>query len=284
MSEHTTEDIRNIALLGHAGAGKTTLVESLLHAAGVLNAPGQVEKGSTVSDSDALERKHRHSLRASLIGFEHDGRHINLIDAPGYPDFVGHALGALPAVDTAALVVNAQVGIQTMTRRFEQWTSERRQCRMIIVNQIDAAAGGLEDLLARIRETFGKECMAINLPAGNATTVVDCFFKPSGQSDFWSVEAAHTAVIDQTVEAVGGEFQQALGLAPVLGRDEPDELLGALRAAQGPESGAGAAGHDQGVSHGGDYIGRGRMVINRQSRPARQGRGDQGLWVGVVAQ
>jgi len=200
MSEHTTEDIRNIALLGHAGAGKTTLVESLLHAAGVLNAPGQVEKGSTVSDSDALERKHRHSLRASLIGFEHDGRHINLIDAPGYPDFVGHALGALPAVDTAALVVNAQVGIQTMTRRFEQWTSERRQCRMIIVNQIDAAAGGLEDLLARIRETFGKECMAINLPAGNATTVVDCFFKPSGQSDFWSVEAAHTAVIDQTVE------------------------------------------------------------------------------------
>lgn len=200
MSDYNIEDIRNIALLGHAGSGKTTLVESLLHAAGAVQSPATVEKGGTVSDDDVLERRHQHSLRSSLVSFEHDGCHINLIDTPGYSDFVGHALGILPAVETAAVVVNAQSGIQTMTRRFEQWTSERKQCRMIIVNHIDAEGVNLDGLLTQIRETFGNECMAINLPSENATRVVDCFFTPSGDADFWSVDEAHTAVIDQTVE------------------------------------------------------------------------------------
>ena len=200
MSDYTIEDIRNIALLGHAGSGKTTLVEALLHAAGAIPSIGEVEKGNTVSDDDTLERKHHHSLRSSLISLDHGGCHINLVDTPGYPDFVGNALGALPAVETAAIVINAQAGIQTMTRRFEQWISDRKRCRMIVINDIDAEGVDLEGLLARIRETFGNECMALNLPADNATRVVDCFFTPSGKSDFWSVEEAHTAVIDQTVE------------------------------------------------------------------------------------
>lgn len=200
MSEYEIEDIRNIALLGHAGSGKTTLVESLLHTAGVVQSPATVEKGGTVSDDDVLERRHQHSLRSSLVSLEHDGCHTNLIDTPGYSDFVGHALGVLPAVETAAIVINAQSGIQTMTRRFEQWTSERKQCRMIIINHIDAEGVNLDRLLTQIRETFGNECMAINLPSENATRVVDCFFTPSGDADFWSVDEAHTAVIDQTVE------------------------------------------------------------------------------------
>lgn len=210
MSGYTIEDIRNIALLGHAGAGKTTLVEALLHAAGVVQSPGTVEKGGTISDDDVLERKHHHSLRSSLVSLDHEGCHINLIDTPGYPDFVGHALGALPAAETAAIVINAQSGIQTMTRRFEQWTSERKQCRMIIVNHIDAEDVDLDGLLGKIRETFGDECMAINLPAENATKVVDCFFTPSGDADFWSVDEAHTAVIDQTVEVDEALMEQYL--------------------------------------------------------------------------
>ena len=210
MSGYSIEDIRNIALLGHAGSGKTTLTESLLNAVGATQAAGTVEKGTTVSDDDVLERKHHHSLRSSLVGIEHNGCHINVIDTPGYPDFVGHALGALPAVETAALVINAQAGIQTMTRRFEQWTSERKQCRMIIINHIDAEGVELEGLLAQIREMFGDECMAINLPAENATKVVDCFFTPSGEADFWSVEEAHTAVIDQTVEVDDELMEQYL--------------------------------------------------------------------------
>ena len=100
MSEYTTHDIRNVALVGHAGSGKTTLTEALLHAAGVVQHTGTVEKGNTVSDSDSLEQKHHHSLRSSVVNIDHDGCHINLIDTPGYPDFIGQALSVLPAVET----------------------------------------------------------------------------------------------------------------------------------------------------------------------------------------
>jgi elongation factor G len=200
MSEYTTHDIRNVALLGHAGSGKTTLTESLLHAAGAIQSTGTVEKGSTVSDSDPLEKKHQHSLRSSVVNMEHDGCHINLIDTPGYPDFIGQTLCVLPAVETAAIVINANTGIQTMTRRLMETVTKRKQCRMIIINHIDDDDVDLEALLNDVRENFGSECLAINLPAGGASQVVDCFFNPSGEADFSSVEDAHTAVTDQTVE------------------------------------------------------------------------------------
>ena len=87
--------IRTLALLGPSGAGKTTLAEALLHAAGALPSPGAVEKGNTVSDHDALERRMQHSLQSSLLHFEHAGLRVHLIDTPGAPDFTGQALPAL---------------------------------------------------------------------------------------------------------------------------------------------------------------------------------------------
>jgi elongation factor G len=200
MSEYTTQDIRNVALVGHAGSGKTTLTEALLYAAGAIPATGAVEKGNTISDSDPLEKKHHHSLLSSIVSMDHDGCHINLIDSPGYPDFVGQTLSVLPAVETVAVVVNAATGIQTMTRRLMEAATARKQCRMIIVNNIDGDGVDLESLLNDIRENFGSECLAINLPAGGGSQVVDCFFNPSGEADFSSVDDAHTAVTDQTVE------------------------------------------------------------------------------------
>ena len=200
MSEYTTNDIRNVALVGHAGSGKTTLTEALLHAAGAIQHTGSVEKGNTVSDSDPLEQKHHHSLRSSIVSIDHDGCHVNLIDTPGSPDFIGQTLSVLPAVETVAVVINATAGIQTMTRRLMEAATARQQCRMIIVNHIDGERIDLENLYADIRENFGTECLAINLPAEGATRVVDCFFNPTGEADFSSVDSAHTAVIDQTVE------------------------------------------------------------------------------------
>ncbi len=200
MSRYSTEDIRNVALVGHGGSGKTTLVEALLHGAGAIATEGTVEKGDTVSDFDPLEQKHQHSLRASLVSLDHGSNHINLFDTPGYPDFMGQALAVLPAVETVAVVIDAQSGIQTMARRFMDWAAQNKLCRMIIVNKIDAEDVDLEDVMNSIRETFGNECLAINLPAENATKVVDCFFNPGGESDFSSVAEAHTAVTDQTVE------------------------------------------------------------------------------------
>ena len=114
---HQTAEIRNVALTGHASAGKTTLVEQMLVTAGAIRSAGAVEKGSTVSDWDDLEKKHGHSLSSSLAGFDYQGTHINLLDTPGYPDFVGAALSVLPAVETVAVVINAQQGIQSTCRR-----------------------------------------------------------------------------------------------------------------------------------------------------------------------
>ena len=200
MVSYTTESIRNIALAGHATAGKTTLVESILHRAGKLSTPGAVEKGNTVCDFDPQEKIHQHSLDAALTNLDYQDTHINLIDTPGFPDFIGQAIAVLPAVETVAVVINAQTGIEAVTQRMMERAAERRQCRMIIVNKIDAENVDLPGLLDQIRDAFGKECLPLNLPANQGAAVVDCFFNPSGNSDFSSVAAAHSALIDQVVE------------------------------------------------------------------------------------
>ena len=200
MVSYTTESIRNIALVGHATAGKTTLVEAILHHAGKLSAPGTVEKGNTVCDFDPQEKTHQHSLDAALVNLDYQDTHINLIDTPGFPDFIGQAIAVLPAVETVAVVINAQTGIEAVTQRMMERAAVRRLCRMIVVNKIDAENVDLPGLLDQIQETFGKECLPINLPAKQGATVVDCFFNPSGDSDFSSVAAAHSALIDQVVE------------------------------------------------------------------------------------
>ena len=200
MVSYTTESIRNIALVGHATAGKTTLVEAILHHAGKLSAPGTVEKGNTVCDFDPQEKTHQHSLDAALVNLDYQDTHINLIDTPGFPDFIGQAIAVLPAVETVAVVINAQTGIEAVTQRMMERAAARRLCRMIVVNKIDAENVDLPGLLDQIQETFGKECLPINLPAKQGATVVDCFFNPSGDSDFSSAAAAHSALIDQVVE------------------------------------------------------------------------------------
>jgi elongation factor G len=125
---------------------------------------------------------------------------IHLLDTPGYPDFLGHSLPALAAVETAAIVVNAQSGIEMMTGRFMQWAARRGLDRLIIVNRIDADNVDLAGLLERIQQAFGKECLPLNLPAAKATKVSDCFFAPAGESDFSSVAEAHQRLVDQVVE------------------------------------------------------------------------------------
>jgi len=200
MAKYTTEDIRNIALVGHGGAGKTTLTEALLHAAGVIGQAGEVEKGSTVCDFEEEEKHHGHSLNSAVVHMDFHGRHINLIDTPGYPDFMGHAIGALPAVETAAIVIDAHAGIEMMTRRMMERAGDRQLCRFIIINKIDADNVDLPSLVDQIQETFGKECLPINLPTGGSTSVVDVFDETSGEADFSSVSDAHTAIVDQIVE------------------------------------------------------------------------------------
>jgi elongation factor G len=200
MPKFSPEAIRTIALTGHGGSGKTTLAEALLARAGAITSIGTVEKGTTVCDFDPIEKQFQHSLNAAVVHLHHKDTRIHLIDTPGLPDFIGRAIGALPAVETAAVVVNAQNGIEMITSRMMQWARKRDLCRMIIVNKIDAENVDLPGLLAKIQATFGRECLPINLPADGGKRVVDCFFSPSGTADFSSVEDAHSALVDQVVE------------------------------------------------------------------------------------
>jgi elongation factor G len=187
-------------LVGDGAAGKTTLAEALLAHAGAIQQAGSVERGTTASDFDALEKSYQHSLRASLLHFETDGTRVHLVDTPGFPDFIGQSIGALDAVETAAVVINASTGVQMIANRMMEWAGKRGLCRLIVINKIDSENVDLPGVLAAARNAFGKECLPINLPADAGKRVVDCFFNPSGESDFSSVEEAHRALVDQVVE------------------------------------------------------------------------------------
>jgi elongation factor G len=200
MPKYATNAIRAVALVGHGGAGKTTLAEALLAAAGAIKTPGSVEKGSTVCDHDALEKAAGHSLQSALVNFAWRDTHVHLIDTPGYPDFSGQAIGALAGVETALAVINAQAGIELATERMMRLAASRGLARMIVINKIDADNLDLAGLVRQIRERFGKECMLLDLPAHERHDVVEVLGHSSGDADFSSVAEAHRALIDQVVE------------------------------------------------------------------------------------
>ncbi|MFA7292162.1 MAG: elongation factor G [Rhodocyclaceae bacterium] len=224
MANLTPAQIRSVALVGHGAVGKTALVEALLAASGAIKNKGSVEKGSTVCDFDPLEKELGHSLNSALVSFEWQGVRVHLADTPGYPDFAGQAIGALAAVDTALITLNAQTGIELNTERMMKWAADRGLCRMIVINKIDCAANGgldLPKLVGELRERFGKECMLLDLPAHDGDEVIEVLGHDSGETDFESVAAAHRALIDQVIE----EDENLLAKYLEDGADpSPDEL------------------------------------------------------------
>ncbi|MBS0445685.1 MAG: elongation factor G [Proteobacteria bacterium] len=221
--------IRSLALVGQTGGGKTSLAEALLHKAGMIGAPGSLERGTTVCDFDPMERRAQHSLNAAVVHLNHHDLHIHLIDTPGYADFVGQSMTALEAVETAAIVVNATTGIEMMSERMMEWAAKRQLDRMVIVNKIDAPGVDLPGLVAQIQQRFGKECLPLNLPAGGGTRVVDCFFNTEGEADFSSVAAAHRALVEQVVEVDPGFVERYLEEGDVDPRELHAPLEEALR-------------------------------------------------------
>ncbi len=200
MGQYTTESLRTVALVGHGASGKTTLAETLLAAAGAITNRGTVEKGNTVCDFDPQEKELGHSLSSAICSFGWQGAQVHLIDTPGYPDFAGHSIGALAAVDTALVVINAQTGIELTTERMMRYTASRNLCRMIVINKIDADNVDLPKLVGEIRERFGNECMLLDLPAHHGADAIELLGHDSGDADFESVASAHRALIDQIVE------------------------------------------------------------------------------------
>ena len=200
MPSYATQNLRTVALVGQGGSGKTTLTESLLLKSGAIKEAGAVERGTTVTDFDPMEKSWQHSLRAAIVHIDTQDTRIHLIDTPGFADFLGQSIGALDAVETAAVVVSAQTGVEMVASRMMDWAAKRQLCRIVIVNKIDAENVDLPAVLASIQSAFGRECLPINLPADGGKRVVDCFFNPEGESDFSSVADAHRALVDQVVE------------------------------------------------------------------------------------
>lgn len=234
MPARNPADLRNIALVGVTGGGKTTLAERMLFTTGTISRMGSVEKGDTVSDWTAEEKEHQHSLRPSVMHFEHEGHLVNLIDTPGLTDFLGHSIAAFPAAGTIAVVIDAGKGVETTTHRLMKVGAERNLPRMIVINKIEDAQVDLEALTGKIRETLGSECVPINLPAEGRGSVVNVFdsHDESTATEFSSVNDAHTTIVEQVVEVdedLMGEYLEK-GDADALDKDKVHSAFGqALR-------------------------------------------------------
>ncbi len=163
---HRADRIRNVALVGHRGSGKTALNEALLFQAGVINRLGTVTDGTTSSDADADEQARQMSISASLSSFEWQDRKINLIDTPGEPSFVADALGAMRVCESAIFVVNAVMGVEVTTTRLWQRAEELDLARMVFVNMLDRERADFFRTLESLKAAFGAHVVATEIPIG----------------------------------------------------------------------------------------------------------------------
>jgi len=208
MTTYLPADIRNIALLGHGGVGKTTLAENLLLRMGAIPRMGSVNEATTVSDFDAEAKRHHHSTGSSLLFGVWEGKQINIIDTPGHPELVGQALAVLHAVDTAVIVVDAVLGVQDNTLRLFKAAGDLGLARMIVVNRIDQAAANLPFLIASLKTELGDHLHCMNLPVRSASDVVDCFDHDVGHADFGSVADVHREMLESSIEVDDAEVDR----------------------------------------------------------------------------
>lgn len=176
MADYITQDIRNIALLGHGSCGKTSIAEAFLFVAGLTDRQGRIEDGTTVSDYDQEEIKRKISINSSIIPIEWRNKKLNFVDVPGYFDFIGEAIASLRVVKTAAIVVSATSGIEVGTEKAWEYATEFNNGKLFIVNQMDKDNADFYKTLEAMREQFGSSIVPIMLPIGsgsNFSGVVD---------------------------------------------------------------------------------------------------------------
>lgn len=166
MAEYNIGDIRNIALISHAGSGKTSFAEAVVYNAGASSRFGKVLDGTTVSDYSEDEIERKVSINASILSFKYNKTHINIIDTPGYADFIGEVLSSLNAVDSAILLIDAGDGIQVGTEKTWAMAGDFGLPRIIFANKFDKENINFHGLIDSIKERFGKSCVLATMPLG----------------------------------------------------------------------------------------------------------------------
>jgi len=166
VKSYPTDHVRNVLIVGHGGAGKTSLTEALLHATGATNRVGRVEDGTTVTDFEPEETRKQISVSLAVAPVEHDGYKINLLDAPGYADFIGDVRAALPAADAVLFVVSAVEGVETQTEVVWTMAEELELPRAFFINKLDRDRASFARALDGIQQAFGKSCPPLYLPIG----------------------------------------------------------------------------------------------------------------------
>ncbi len=181
MGQYETKDIRNVAFVGHGASGKTSLVEGILFKAGATKRLGCVDEGTSISDFDPEEKERKTTIDSSILHCNWQDKEINVIDTPGYPDFISGAIGALNAVETAVVVIAATSGIQVNTQKMWDIASEAGLARVVVVTKMDGDNIDYPALLDSIQNAFGEECIPLMLPVGHGSEfkgVVDIFNLP----------------------------------------------------------------------------------------------------------
>lgn len=166
MANFEAKDIRNIIFLGHSGCGKTSLGEALLHDGGAIPRMGSITEGNTVSDYNEDEKERKCSISSSLMTFISGGKKINMIDTPGYTDFIGEMIGGLRAADTSIIVVNATGGIEIGTEKAQRMSGEKGVPSIFFINKLDKEHADFEKCVDSIGKKFRKNCVVVTYPVG----------------------------------------------------------------------------------------------------------------------
>ena len=207
MATFQTEHLRNVALLGHSGSGKTMLAEAMLHEAGVTTRLGSIEDGSTVSDYEPEEQRRQSSIQTSILTCPWREHKVNIIDTPGYADFRGEAIAGTWVADAAIVVVAGQAGVEVGTKQMWGMADYHRMVRFIFISKMDRENADFERAMSSINEAFGRNCVPIQVPIGAESSF-------QGSINLTDPDADVPAGMEDAVEEAQGSDSQRLSPSP----------------------------------------------------------------------